>query len=86
VQEALTNVRRHAGATRCDVTIDYAEDELRVEVRDDGRGESSAVPAGGHGLVGMRERAALYGGEVVTGPDARGGFTVRARLPVVAVP
>lgn len=82
VQEALTNVRRHAAASRCEVTVDYAETELRVEVRDDGRGCTSSDDSTGHGLVGMRERAALYGGQVVTGPEPGGGFAVRAWLPV----
>jgi signal transduction histidine kinase len=83
VQEALTNVRRHSGATTVRVTVGYTDGEVTVEVVDDGTG-----PAGtngtGHGLVGMRERAALYGGRVETGTDVRGrGFVVRAVLPVV---
>jgi signal transduction histidine kinase len=84
VQEALTNVRRHAGATRCQVTLDYGEDDLRLEVHDDGGGVNGTAHHGGHGLVGMRERVTLYGGELVTGPDHGGGFTVRVRLPVAA--
>ena len=87
VQEALTNVRRHAGATRCEVLLAYAPDEVRVDVVDDGRGgsgDSGGVPGTGpgHGLVGMRERASLYGGRLEAGPHDEGGFVVSARLPV----
>ena len=77
-QEALTNVRKHAGATRAHVTLEYAPDALLIEVVDDGRG---GVPNGrGHGLMGMRERAALFRGELEAGPRPDGGFAVRARL------
>jgi signal transduction histidine kinase len=86
VQEALTNVRRHSGATRCEVTLDYRDDDLRLEVQDDGRGPSAAAAPDGHGLVGMRERVTLYGGELVIGPGHAGGFSVRARLPVAVEP
>lgn len=85
VQEALTNTVRHAGATRADVTVRWLDGAVEVEVVDDG----SAGPGGGdggatgHGLVGMRERVALYGGELEAGPRPGGGFGVRARLPVV---
>jgi signal transduction histidine kinase len=79
VQEALTNVRRHAAATSVRVELAYGDDELRIEVADDGVG--STDPRGGHGLVGMRERASLYGGRIET-PSANGsGFVVRAVLP-----
>lgn len=85
-QEALTNVRRHAGATSATVVLRYGENDVELEVRDDGAGVSSdAQIAGGHGLIGMRERAALYGGrlETVSGNAVSGnGFTVRAVLPV----
>lgn len=85
VQESLTNVRRHAAATACRVRVDYGADELCVEVRDDGR--APAAPAGpgaavGHGLVGMQERARLYGGTLEAGPATGGGFLVRATLPL----
>ncbi|TXL56607.1 sensor histidine kinase [Aeromicrobium terrae] len=80
VQEALTNVRRHARATRVQVCVDRVDGEVRIEVTDDGRG-ATAPSTGGHGLVGMRERAALYGGTVETS-SAPTGFTVRATLPV----
>ncbi|TFV72983.1 sensor histidine kinase [Blastococcus sp. CT_GayMR19] len=80
VQEALTNTRRHARATRACVRLDHTPVSLRIEITDDGRG-----PAGrstGHGLVGMRERAALYGGTLEAGTDPDGGFRVTAVLPV----
>ena len=81
VQEALTNVLRHARAARAAVVIRFGSDALELDVVDDG----DAPPGGatsGHGIVGMRERAALYGGSVDAGPDARGGFRVRARFPI----
>jgi signal transduction histidine kinase len=79
VQEALTNVRRHAGATSVRVELAYGDDELRIEVADDGIG--STDPRGGHGLVGMRERVSLYGGRIETGSANGSGFVVRAVLP-----
>ncbi|HEX5298966.1 MAG TPA: sensor histidine kinase [Streptosporangiaceae bacterium] len=83
VQESLTNVIRHAGPATAAVSLGYAHDELRIEVTDTGRGP--APPAGhngGHGLAGMRERAAAVGGTLETGPGAAGGFRVAARLPL----
>jgi signal transduction histidine kinase len=83
VQEALTNVLKHAEASRAEVTIDYAADAVTVSVADNGGG--APVPPGastGHGLIGMRERVDLFGGELTTGSSGLGGFTVRARLPV----
>ena len=83
VQEALTNVLKHAGPARAEVTIGSAEDAVSIEVTDDGTGEPGRLtPGGGHGLAGMRERAALLGGELAAGPRASGGFAVRARLPL----
>ena len=83
VQEALTNVVRHAGPTRARVRISYQPAELCLEVTDDGprgrRPQPIARAGGGHGLIGMRERAALFGGELDAGPHA-GGFRVRATL------
>jgi signal transduction histidine kinase len=80
VQEALTNVCRHARASTASVVVRYAPSEVAVEVTDDGIG---GVPRpGGHGLVGMQERAALYGGEVEAAPRPEGGFRVRARIPL----
>jgi signal transduction histidine kinase len=84
VQEALTNVVRHAAATRVTVRVTRAPGELVVQVDDDGRGAEhppgAPPPAGGRGLVGMRERAAALGGEVEAGPRPGRGFRVRARF------
>ncbi|WBC17073.1 histidine kinase [Micromonospora sp. WMMA1998] len=80
VQEALTNVVRHARVDRCRATVRHAPDGVRVEVVDDGRG--GPVGGDGHGIVGMRERAALLGGRCVAGPRPEGGFRVAAVLPV----
>lgn len=84
VQEALTNARRHAGDACASVTLRYAPEALEIEVVDDGTGCTSNGSGGGHGLVGMRERVALFGGELEAGPARDGGFRVRARLPVDA--
>ena len=80
-QEALTNVIKHAGRAHASVLVRYTDDDMLVEVRDDGH-PAATVARGGHGLVGMRERAAVHGGELTAGPDPHGGFVVRARLPV----
>jgi signal transduction histidine kinase len=85
VQEALTNVLRHAAARRAEVALDYGPDALVVIVSDDGRGCPSASDqdwSAGHGLAGMRERVTILGGSLDAGPRAEGGFTVRARLPL----
>jgi signal transduction histidine kinase len=83
VQEALTNVLKHAGPARADVTIGCAQHAVTIEVTDNGTAEPGRpVPADGHGLAGMRERAAVFGGELAAGPRADGGFAVRARLPL----
>ncbi len=85
VQEALTNTLKHAGASRADVCVRYWPDELEVEVVDDGHGSAGRSPApGGLGLIGMRERAALHGGQLTVGPAAGGGYAVRVRLPTPA--
>jgi signal transduction histidine kinase len=81
VQEALTNARRHAPGAAVDVELRYAPAELRVRVRDNGPGPTHAA---GHGLAGMRERAAAVGGTLRAGPAAVGGFLVEATLPVAA--
>jgi signal transduction histidine kinase len=83
VQEALTNALKHAAASRADVRVRYWPDELEVEIVDDGRGAMSGSGAspGGLGLVGMRERAALHGGQLMAGPVSGGGFAVRVKLP-----
>jgi signal transduction histidine kinase len=83
VQEALTNVRKHAGAARARVSLSYRPSCLELLVEDDGPGATGASGAG-HGLVGMHERAALYGGTLEAGPRSGGGFAVRARLPLEA--
>jgi signal transduction histidine kinase len=83
VQEALTNVLKHAGPASADVTVGCVDGAVVIEVTDDGVGSAAAEPtAGGHGLVGMRERAAIFGGELLAGPQPGGGFAVRARLPL----
>jgi signal transduction histidine kinase len=81
VQEALTNVLKHAGPARATVTIGYDPGALRLEVVDDGRGVNGRATPGGHGLLGMRERVAVYGGSLESGPRAGGGFRVAVRLP-----
>ena len=86
VQEALTNAIKHAGPARASVTVTFREDTLELEICDDGRGACRELPgeaSGGHGLVGMRERLALFDGELSTGPQLGGGFRVYACLPVV---
>jgi signal transduction histidine kinase len=80
VQEALTNVLKHAGRTRATVVLDYQDDHLRVEIRDHGRG-SAASPSAGYGLISMQQRAAMLGGELVARPLPH-GFVVSARLPI----
>jgi signal transduction histidine kinase len=84
VQESLTNVIRHAGATRASVVVSYEPSSVTVEVEDDGRG--SAGSANGHGIRGMRERAEAVGGRLEAGPKADGGFRVRAVLPAELQP
>jgi signal transduction histidine kinase len=80
VQEALTNVIKHADGAQAVVRLQYTPDELHVSVTDDGPG-ASAVEGTGHGLIGIRERVAVVGGSVEAGPRTTGGFTVQARLP-----
>jgi signal transduction histidine kinase len=80
VQEALTNVLKHAGPAHARVTIHYRDDELDVEVSDDGAGTGNGEGSG-KGLIGMRERVALYGGDLQSGKQ-EGGYLVRARLPL----
>jgi signal transduction histidine kinase len=83
VQEALTNVHRHAGASTATVHVTYGEHDLTVQVDDDGRGTSSSgASGGGAGISGMRERAVALGGELEAGPRGGGGFRVLARLPL----
>jgi signal transduction histidine kinase len=81
VQEALTNVRKHAGAAEAQVHIRYDTDVVDIRISDNGRGEES-TRNGGHGLIGIRERVNLLGGLVETGPSIDGGFALHARLPI----
>jgi signal transduction histidine kinase len=88
VQEALTNVTRHAGPATATVRVSYGDRELTVQVDDDGRGPSphGGAPGGGKGIVGMRERVATLGGDLQAGPRPGGGFRVRACLPLDGSP
>ena len=85
VQEALTNVRRHAGPARATVTIGYRPDALELTIVDTGTG-AAANGSGGHGITGMRERAAMFGGTLTAGPQPERGYEVRATLPYEATP
>jgi signal transduction histidine kinase len=80
-QEAVTNVIRHAAASRLECVLAYGPVSVELTVVDDGRSAAPSPGSGGHGLVGMRERAALYGGSLDAGPRPGGGFSVRAVLP-----
>jgi signal transduction histidine kinase len=86
IQEALTNALRHAGGATAQVAVRYGHDRLELEVSDDGRGsrKSRNHHGGGRGLIGIRERVALFGGDLEAGPRAAGGFVVRCRLPLPA--
>jgi signal transduction histidine kinase len=88
IQEALTNALRHAGGTIAHVAVRYRNDQLELEVADDGRGNrmprDHPVGVGGRGLIGIQERVALFGGELEAGPRAEGGFVVRCRFPLTA--
>ncbi|MEU1683795.1 sensor histidine kinase [Micromonospora sp. NPDC005707] len=85
VQEALTNVLRHAGPATATVRIRYAPAEVGVEVTDTGRGPAAAADRPGYGLAGMRERVTALGGSFTAGPASTGGFRVSATLPVEEV-
>jgi signal transduction histidine kinase len=83
VQEGLTNALKHAGPAHASVSLHYAPRALDIDVVDDGRGPAAANGDGtGHGLIGMRERVALYGGSLETGPRDGGGFQIHAHLPL----
>jgi signal transduction histidine kinase len=82
VQEGLTNAIKHARARRAQVLVRYSDGGIEVTVSDDGRGAGSG-DGGGHGLVGMRERVTVYGGELEAGPRPEGGYLLRARLPLL---
>jgi signal transduction histidine kinase len=82
VQEALTNALKHAGEAHASVRVHYGAESLELEIVDDGGGAAAPVSSGGHGLVGMRERVALYGGRLDAGRRPSGGFAVRVLLPI----
>jgi len=89
VREAVTNVVRHSGGTRCEITLDGVLDRARLTVADDGAGDTGAATGaaegiGGTGLKGLTERLAAAGGSLRAGPSPHGGFTVTAELPVEA--
>jgi len=88
IQEALTNVVKHARTTATRVLVTYSGDAMRLEITDDGDGAPAAAVAAsaGHGIAGMRERASLFGGELDAGPRPGGGFRVTARLPLDSAP
>jgi signal transduction histidine kinase len=87
VQEALTNVTRHAGESTATVRVSYGERELTVQVDDEGRNPPPPPAArAGTGIIGMRERAVALGGRLEAGPRPGGGFRVRARFPLDALP
>jgi signal transduction histidine kinase len=81
VQEALTNTMKHAQASSAEVVVRYGDGDVELTISDDGVGGADG-DSGGHGLVGMRERVSVYGGELEAGPRADGGFRLRARLPI----
>jgi signal transduction histidine kinase len=83
VQEGLTNALKHARATRAEVIVNYSDGQVEVVVSDDGHGAESS-DGSGHGLVGMRERVSVYGGELQAGPRPEGGYRLRARLPLAS--
>jgi signal transduction histidine kinase len=82
VQEGLTNALKHSGARRADVTVEFAPDQLRLEVRDDGPGGFAQGDGLGHGLIGIGERVKAYGGDMSAFVSATGGFVLRASLPL----
>jgi signal transduction histidine kinase len=83
VQEGLTNAVKHAQATKAEVVVKYSDGHIEVIVSDNGRGVG-VEGSGGHGLVGMRERVSVYGGELDAGPRPEGGYRLRARLPLAS--
>jgi len=85
VQEALTNALKHAGPARARVLLRYHADDLELEIADDGPGTGDGSGSG-HGLIGMRERVSVYGGELQAGRRPGGGYALRARLPLGSAP
>ncbi|MGI5286062.1 sensor histidine kinase [Nonomuraea polychroma] len=84
-QEALTNIVKHAGADRADIRLTWEDDDLVIDISDNGTGGGRALPSGGNGLIGIRERAAACGGDATAGPRQDGpGFVVSIRLPLAA--
>jgi signal transduction histidine kinase len=83
VQESLTNILRHAGPAKASVRLGYSAEQLEIEISDNGRG-APRHERGGHGIAGMHERAAAFGGDLDAGPQAEGGFRVCARIPLEA--
>jgi signal transduction histidine kinase len=81
VQEALTNALKHAGPAHAQVRMHYLSGAVELEISDDGTGASTSTHRGGHGLIGMRERVAFYGGQLDAGARPSGGYRIRARLP-----
>ena len=82
VQEALTNIHKHAGAATAHVEISFSQRELDLRITDDGSGHGHNANGSGHGLIGMHERVALYGGTLTSGIRSSGGFEIRARIPL----
>jgi signal transduction histidine kinase len=81
VQEALTNTVKHAAGAEAAVRVEHGEQELNIEVTDTG-GQPSGAAGNGRGLIGLRERLAVYGGTVQAEPRLRGGFRVKASIPL----
>jgi signal transduction histidine kinase len=81
IQEGLTNALKHAGRAHVRVHVRYGPNSLELQIADDGQGQPAALPAGGHGLAGIQERVALYGGELEAGRGSDGGFVLRVLLP-----
>jgi signal transduction histidine kinase len=86
VQEALTNTLKHAGPARASVVIHYDPDALRLKITDDGQASPTTNDGSGHGLLGMRERVNLFGGQLEAGPGGDGGYSVSVRLPLEPTP
>ena len=84
VLEALNNAIKHAHATHAEVLVRYGSETIEVTVSDDGNGVGNGGGGGGHGLVGMRERVTVYGGDLDAGPQPGGGYRLRARLPLTS--